>query len=197
MVMDTFLTQEVIAAVTIYQIFIILHLFGLALGAGAAFFSDFLFTHIMKERRITDEQFAILQINSRVIWLGLSILIVTGLCIFLGNTERLLDSSKFLAKMSIVSILTLNGILFHFKHIPMLKRYIGKKLNQSMSFYKESTSLFMSGALSGVSWAAALVLGALSFVDLSYPVIMLIYAVVVVLAVISSIGLQKFYLKSN
>lgn len=193
--MESFLDSEVLGITTGREVVLLVHLFGLALGAGAAFFSDFLFTHIIKDKRIDDKEYSLLRLASSVVWLGLSVLFISGLLIFIGDTERLLDASKFLAKMTIVFILLVNGIYFHFSHIPKLRKVVGKKLDRRVFKKKQSRLFFMSGAVSGVSWAAALVLGGLSSLSLSYLQIMGLYVAVLLPAVLFSLVLEKLFFR--
>ena len=187
--MGEYLSYEIFELGNVYQLLVIFHLIGLALGAGAAFYSDFLFTDVLKDHKFDKTEYRILKLTSRVVWLGLFVLTISGLLIFLGNTEDLLDSPKFLAKMTIVGVLTLNGVLFHFYQMPRLKRYVGKGLRGNKDFKDNFAGpFFIGGAVSGVSWVAALVLGSLRTIDLSYYQIMAIY--LVVLAVAATVALQ-------
>jgi hypothetical protein len=189
--MSTFLSLEILGLLNGYQLLIIIHLFGLAVGAGAAFFSDFLFNSVMKDRFISSEELRILTLTMGVVWLGLSILIVSGLLIFLGDMERLLNSPKFLAKMTVVGILALNGVLFHFKHLPILKQFTDKNLRDNFAFHAKSRGLFVSGGVSGVSWATAVILGAMPFIDYSYFIIMAVYAIALLVGALAGLALHK------
>lgn len=197
-IMFDYLSIEVFNLTTVYKLLIIVHLIGLALGAGAAFFSDFLFTHILKDRIIRIAEFNILKLASSVVWIGLSVLVASGLAIFLGDTERLLDSPKFLAKMTIVFTLFVNGLLFHFIHLPRIEKLLGKDLSKSKLFMNNyANSFFISGAVSGVSWMAALVLGGIGSIDLSYLTIMGLYLLAVAASVPAAFLLKKKFLGSN
>lgn len=191
--MQDFLQTEYFDLFTGKQLLIIGHLFGLALGAGGAFWSDFLFTHILKDRKFSTEELGILKLTSTVVWIGLSILLVTGTLIFLGDSERLLDSTKFLAKITIIGVLTVNGVLFHFKYIPQLDKIAGKDIRGAQSM--NLRGMFASGGLSGVSWAFALILGALSSVPYSYFAVMSFYTIVAVGAMLSGSILYGYYSK--
>lgn len=193
--MFDYLSNEVFGLVTIYELLLTFHLVGLALGAGAAFFSDFLFSYILKDKKISLPEYGILKLASTVVWIGLCVLVATGILIFLGDTERLLASSKFLAKMTIVFILFINGVLFHFKQIPMLYRFTDIDLSKDKEFKsKYASPFFIGGAVSGVSWMAALVLGSITFVDLSYFAIIAIYLAALFVSIPVSLQLKKHFL---
>lgn len=191
-----YLDNSVLGVTNVREVLLILHLIGLAIGAGAAYFSEALFSHSLKDKVISETEYYIIKLASAVVWVGLSIMFVTGLLIFLGDSERLLDSSKFLAKMTILVILIFNGVVFHVKQIPALKKYIGKNLAKSKGFKKElSTPFFIGGAVSGVSWTAAIVLGALPGIDLTYLEIMQLYIAVALIASVGALGLRLIILR--
>lgn len=190
--LNELLANEVFGLATVRQVVIIVHLFGLAIGAGAAFFSDFLFTEALKDRTISKDEFRIIDLTSTVVWVGLAVLLTSGAILFFSDIDKYLDSSKFIAKMSIILILAVNGLVFHYKHFPIFQRSIGKKIT-SKSIAVPLRPVFISGAVSGVSWAAAIVLGSLSSVPLSYYAIMGIYAVVISVAAWVGVLLHTHY----
>ncbi len=88
----------------------------------------------------------------RLVWLGLGITIVSGLLTFWDKRFYLLESPAFLAKMSFVAILTINGFFIgHLMNIACQKPF------SSLTF-RQKLPLFISGATSAISWTAALAL---------------------------------------
>jgi len=144
------------------------HLFGVAIGAGGAWTGDFLFFKSIKDKKIQRVEMNLLSGASKLVWVGLAILILSGIGLFLLSPERLINSPKFLAKMTIVSVLTVNGLVFHFKHKKSLEK----------SIYN-TPSIVVSGVVSATSWASALILGALRPVPLAYMEIMFVYVAIV------------------
>jgi|AntRauTorcE11897_2_1112592.scaffolds.fasta_scaffold00085_49 hypothetical protein len=193
--MENFLTTEYFDLLTGRRLLVIFHLFGLAIGAGAAFASDFLFTHTLKDRVVNAHQLAVLKHVSTVVWIGLTVLVVSGGLIFLGDSERLLDSTKFLAKMTIIGVLMANGLLFHFKHMPLLETIVGQDIRELNGISLQG--MFISGAVSGVSWASALILGALYGAPYGYLTIMGVYLLLVVVAISSALLLAHYYTDSS
>ena len=128
-----------------------------------------------------------LELSSRVVWIGLLILFLSGLGLFSTNPEKYLASSKFLAKITIVSIIFLNGLVFHFFHLPRIKRHVGEYFQFSDEFMRYRPTLLISGAISFISWTSALILGALPYVAYSYSTIMYVYLGLVTLAAIGSL----------
>lgn len=168
---------------TIRSLVLIFHLIGIGIGFGGAIASDFVFTHSIRDWKIDQSEYKILKILSIMVWTGLSLLLVSGAVLVWLNPQFFLDSPKFWAKMTIVAILTVNGVIFHFKHIPTLGCCLGTDIRQHKLFLANSRALFVSGAISMVSWFSALVLGALRGVPYSYPFIMGIYLIVLGFAI--------------
>jgi Kef-type K+ transport system membrane component KefB len=140
----------------------------------------------MKDKKVTSEEFSYLALASKIVWVGLVILAASGLVLFLLDPDRLLESSKFLAKISIVFLLFINGVIFHARHLPKLKKHVGKKINKSKPFAQSSKTLFMSGGASTISWATVLVLGAISGTTLGYFTILALYSLALGIALIIS-----------
>jgi len=193
--METFLNTEYLDLLTGRQLLVIIHLFGLALGAGAAFVSDFTFVGALKDRTFTRHELNTLELLSKIVWLGLGVLILSGFFIFLGSTDALLDSSKFLAKMTVVAIIAINGLLFKFVHIPKLNRLVDQDVSKLDN--PRLKGMFISGGLSGVSWATALILGVLRGVEYSYWQIIGVYGLVAVGAMCGGLMLNWYYTKNQ
>lgn len=141
--------------------YVVVHLFGVAIGAGGAFVSDALFLRSARDRVLSDDEIKLLNTVGVMVWLGLGLLVLSGIAMFLERPEELLNSVKFIAKMSIVLVIILNGIVFHTYHIPHMKRHVGKHMPKSSTFKKRSRFMLLSGSISVTSWLCAVLLGAL------------------------------------
>ncbi len=181
----------------IKEIFTIFHLVGVVFGAGGAIASDFMFFKSLKDMKISKTEMGFLTLGSKMVWIGLIIIIVSGGLIFNMDPDHYIDSSKFLAKMTIVGVILLNGILLHLKLIPHLKKHLGKHLPYSPEFTKNQPVLFASGAVSITSWIGALVLGSLHKVPFSYSQIMVIYLGIVTAAILFSVFVMGAKFKKN
>ena len=161
---------------------VVLHLIGVAIGAGGAYMSDAMFTMSVRDEKISRTEFRFLKLGSEMVWIGLVLLIFSGLGLFMQDPGFYLNSTKFLAKMSIVFLLTLNGVIFHIFHIPRIHRHRDEHFPSSDEFERKKGLMLTSGAISITSWTFALILGALSTVPYPYISIMLFYAGVLVIA---------------
>ena len=146
--------------------------------------SDIMFFSTIKDEKVSKTEMRFLRIGSAFVWLGIIVLVVSGLGLFMTNSEGYLASSKFLAKVSIVSIIILNGIFFHISHLPRIKRHVDHHFPSSDEFMRHRPLLLSSGAVSFVSWTSAIILGGLKSVPYSYRAIMLGYLVAVSVAIL-------------
>jgi len=168
----------------------IIHLLGVAFGVGGAFMSDLMFFRTVKDKEISKTEMDFLHLGSILVWTGLFLLVASGVALFFLDPQYYLNSSKFLAKMSIVGILIINGVLLHIIQIPLLKRHIGHHFPSSDEFIRKRLFLLGSGVVSMVSWVSALILGALRNVPYSYQTIMTIYAILVLFGLFVSFLLR-------
>lgn len=158
--------------------YLILHLLGVAVGAGAALTGDLLFFVALSDKKISKDEFNILKSTSTFVWIGLTLLVFSGIGLFTLNSVELLSSSKFLAKMTIILILMINGLIFGVKHLPIIESRIGKKFfGRRKVKPNEYSLLFASGVVSVVSWVYAIVLGVFANLPFSYSFIMSTYLV--------------------
>lgn len=174
-----------------HAIYLLMHLFGVAIGAGAAYMSDVVFLTSAKNKVFSGTEIRILTVAGKVVWAGLGLLILSGLLMFLETPEILLASSKFMAKMTIVGIIIANGIIFHTKHIPLIKRMKGQTLSESEEFRKKGPALIASGAVSIVSWSCTIILGSLRGVPFSYVTLLGVYLSLVLVAIGAGVLMER------
>ena len=165
-----------------YQVFVLGHLLGVAIGAGGAFVGDALFLRSARDRILSEDEIKLLNTAGGVTWLGLSLLILTGLGLFFLNAPELLSSVKFLTKMIVVAVIFVNGIVFHAYHIPHMKRHTGMNLATSPTFKKRSRLMLLSGSISVTSWLTAIFLGGLASVPFTLWQSICLYLMVLVVA---------------
>lgn len=152
----------------IKSLLVLAHIVGVALGVGGATISDIFFTRILKSGKITKPDYDNLKVLSRVIWAGIIILIISGLAFLWrmydsSGSVGILNSEKFLAKLTLVAVITVNGLVFHFKVFPKLKSMIGDK-----DFSKHHLLLSVTGAISVTGWYSIIILSTLRGVNLPY-----------------------------
>lgn len=172
----------------------IIHVLGVIIGGGAAFVGDSIFFSSVKDSSISQTELRFIKLAGKMVWFGLAIITLSGIGIFATNPEYYLASGKFLAKMSIVGILILNGIFFHAIHIPRIKRHVNEHLSSSDEFMRHRPHLLISGGISSTSWLFAFVLGSLSKISLSYLEIMTLYLCFIVFAIAGAFLIGHFFI---
>lgn len=172
----------------LHTLFLIIHLFGVAIGAGGAFMSDGIFFTSIKDRKVSKDEFGIIKYSSFMTWFGLLLLIISGVGLFALNPEVLSQSTKFLVKMTIVGLLLVNGIIFHIKHLPFIGKHIGELLikKNKPNDMQDVPGLFLSGVISITSWTLAIILGALNSIPFTYLGAIGLYLVIISGGIVSS-----------
>ncbi len=169
------------------QFFVFAHAFGAAVGVGAVTVTDTLFFKFLRDYKISKTESTVLKSLSGVIWTALVVMIITGIGLYLPGAERLGDSPKFLAKMIVILVIFINGVL--------LNLYITPKL-VSLNFKTDPTSparkiSFASGAVSIISWYTAFLLGSVRGLTFSFTEILLMYVGVLLISVIGSQVMER------
>lgn len=166
----------------------IIHILGVVIGMGAAFVSDFLFSFYSHNKKLSHSETYTLRVLSNIVWFGLIIITLSGIGLFLSDIEKYMASTKFLAKMSILVILVLNGYV--------LNRYISKSMiKRGFLSYHKYTGLrklaFACGAISVISWLSILSLGVTSQIHLPYLVLIELYGTIVVGGIIIALIVER------
>jgi len=169
-----------IDAKTVYTIF---HIFGAVIGAGGAYMSDVMFFSSVKDRVINKLEIRFMKIGSTFVWIGLGLLFVSGILLFLTDPAGYSSSSKFLIKMFIVLIVFINGVIFHFQHLPLINRHTDHHYPSSDEFIRKKKFLIISGVISITSWTFALILGGLHAIPISFITALTLYITIEIIVV--------------
>ncbi|MBD9511202.1 hypothetical protein IB265_31035 [Ensifer sp. ENS10] len=139
----------------------LVHFSGLVLGLGGAVFLDLMLSRY-RRMIVSSELVEHVEWISRFIAAGLLLLWASGLGFLLlyqvTEPEKLLNP-KIWAKVTIVSILTVNGFAIHRFVIPFIRRQIGSTLLSEIR-PATKTALIGCGVISIVSWSVPVILGA-------------------------------------
>jgi len=174
---------------SIKTFFTIFHVLSVVCAMGAAFSGDILFHFFSADRKLSPMEARVLLTLSRVVWYGLLAVIVTGVVIFLADPLGYLASTKFLAKMTIMVVLVVNGVV--------LDRYVQAHLLKRGFFSLRREAIarkiaFMCGTISAVSWISILALGTIDGVKSSYASVMGLYGGILGTLIIASLIFERF-----
>lgn len=175
-------------------IFILLHIFGTIVGVGGAYASDLIFFRSVKDRKISKTEYGFLLMGSRMVWAGLAVLLVSGGLLFSQDPAGWLESTKLMVKLTIVSIIILNGLIFHFVHLPVIKASVGKRYLDDPTFMRRSPLLIASGAISMISWTIVFILGVLDGIPFTYTEGVLIYLGIISAGVAVGLVFRKHFI---
>ncbi len=176
----------------------ITHLFGLALGIGGALLLDLIIFNFFHKRTITDEKFEILKQSTRVVTFGLVLLWLSGVAYLLyyaAYFEQGLHNPKVWAKVAIVSVLTVNGLLIHHFILPHIQARTGKTLFHDCN-RRQQLIMLSASVISVVSWLMPLALGSCKELNFSvhWSDILLAYAAILAAGIVAVQLINRFWL---
>lgn len=173
-----------------YEIFLKVHFIGFIIGLGAATISDILFFKFLKDFKIDKFEADTLHTISKIVWGGVGLFTISGICLFIGKYDLLVKSSSFLSKMTIVAVVIMNGIFLHFNVSPKLRKLklIGKVTNKDMIL---RTKALIGGVISVTSWYSVLFLAINKGYGFKYPQIMGFYILVLGAGILGAIILSR------
>ncbi|MDQ5883129.1 MAG: hypothetical protein QG654_40 [Patescibacteria group bacterium] len=170
------------------------HAFAAAIGVGAATVTDIFFFKYLKDYKISESEHKTMETLSGVIWVALGLLVLTGIGLFVPNSETLLESSKFLTKVVAVLVLILNGIMLNLLVSPKLMEItFGEEhhpMKGELHFMRKLA--FALGAISISSWYVIFILGSLKSIPVSVGTGISLYVLLLVLAIVGSQAFDRY-----
>jgi hypothetical protein len=152
---------EPLPPLRLLTLFVGLHLVGLCFGLGGATMLDFWILRWMRWGSLPGEIARIFLFISKVVTVGITLLWISGLgflAIYAWESPDKLHNPKLWAKITVVIVLTLNGLVIHAHVLPGVLRDVSRPMLDGISGAR--TGIFLvSGAVSGVSWYTAFALG--------------------------------------
>lgn len=179
---------------------VVVHLIGVALGVGGATITDIFFFKFLKDFRISHEENDLLHTVSQVIWFALGVLIVSGLGLYLPESEILNQTPKFIAKVFTIFIIIVNGAFLTLIISPKLVRisFGQKHIHQSGELHRLRKLAFALGAISIISWYSSLILATLPRdIPFSDSDLILAYLAMIAVGIIVSQIMDYFVRKSD
>ena len=176
---------------------IFLHLMATCIAVGVLLIQDVALARA-HGKPLTQREITELKLSATRVSLALVALWATGIALvvngYLGHPDYLLNE-KLWAKVTVVLVLTLNGVLLHFYTFPRITTESGLR---GLKF-NEKTLVALSGSVSSVSWLFACFLGIArpwSF-TVNYGSIMLIYSGLMMIAFVVACQCIKSFSKSS
>lgn len=162
---------------------VIIHNVGFVLGLGGATITDIFFFRFLKDGRISEEEKGTMDTLSSLIWVGLAILVVSGLMLYIADIPRLSMSPKFILKVVVVGVIILNGFFLNLLVAPRMRAFSFANIVPARRFRRLAFAL---GGISIVSWYSAFLLGSFRKIHLSFYGGLAVYGAVLVVTIIGS-----------
>ncbi len=169
-------------------IFVILHAICAAVGLGAVVITDSLFFQYLKDFKISRKEEETMSTISKLVWVVIALLIITGTALFLSAPLDYLAKSKFIVKIIIFSVIVANGLLLNFWITPVLKKIVFGPVEKQPTFNIRFMRrvAFASGVVSMISWFAVFVLGSVRSIPVSIGWGTAIYSGILLLGILGS-----------
>lgn len=170
-------------------VIVVFHALAAALGVGTVLVTDVFFMKFLKDYRITESESDILDTLSQVVWFALGLLILTGVGLFLPTSMEYLAKTKFVAKVVIVGVIAVNGVLLNLFVAPKLvKISFGQDSVEHPHEFRHLRRMALAfGGVSIVSWIATFVLGSIRSLPFSVPALLMMYTFLILCAVIGGL----------
>jgi hypothetical protein len=149
----------------------IVHLLGLVMGLGGALLLDATILSRGIMRPISEYLLHQMKILSRIVSAGLAILWVSGFTLIWMNwlvNPEYIENPKLWAKIAIVCVLTLNGVLIHAKIMPYMQKRLGQRMFESEP-NKQLLLFTLVASVSAISWFTPFILGKASELNFVVP----------------------------
>lgn len=163
-----------------------LHMIGMALGLGGALITDIFFFKFLKDYKISEGEADTMNTLSQVIWIGLGILILSGIGLYLPEMARLNASPKFLVKAIVVGVIVINGLFLNLLIAPKLVKITFERKPHPDGMHHIRRIAFALGAISMTSWVSAFVLGSFRSSPLPFGQLLAMYVSLLCIGVIGS-----------
>ncbi len=170
-----------------------LHFLGMIFGLGATVVVDVMFIHFLASLQITVRESVILHLLSQMIILGLILLILSGVGLYMTDIEGYLASDRFLMKMLVVLVATINGLILNLYVTPKMDKIslVEEDRGQHETLKKISFAL---GGISIVSWFTAYFLAMIKVLStFSFTTLLIAYLLLLGAAIVGSQIAKKVY----
>jgi len=167
----------------------VVHFCGLVLGVGAATLLDLIIARFILMRGISREHVHVVEFSSKIVTIGLGLLWISGIgfLIHYGVFDPAkLQNPKIWAKIAIVAVLSINGVLVHYFVLPRIRNQVGKRLLDGLSQFHCSL-LLLAGTVSAISWYVPLMLGSIPQLNYVVPAEAILISYALLLIVVNTI----------
>lgn len=172
---------------------VVMHALAAAVGVGTATVTDIFFFRFLKDYKISQSEHELMTTLSNIIWFALGMIVITGIGLYLPQSERLLESSKFLTKVVAVGVVIVNGIFLNLVVSPKMMQmdFSGPHDHQKGELHFMRKLSFALGGISISSWYIIFILGSLKSIPLSFKTAVSMYVLILCFAVMAGQVLDR------
>lgn len=172
-----------------------LHVIGAIIAVGGATMNDALFFRMIKNHRIILTEYLLLHHAGKIIWGGLALSVLSGLALVyveLATAGRIarLELGFFQLKTLLVGVIIINGIVFHTRVLPFIRKHLGENM-QAKVFVEKYWLFALTGSISIVSWWGVILLALIN------PTLPFAYLLTLYLAAVCFACVLSFMLFTN
>ncbi|MBI4272596.1 vitamin K epoxide reductase family protein [Candidatus Uhrbacteria bacterium] len=171
-----------------YDAFLLAHIIAYAIGLGVATILDIFFFKFLKDFRISEWEHDVLHTISQVLWFAFGFVVLTGIALYMPESEIQNQSPSFLAHLSIIVAQLLVLSILNLLITPRLVHISLKEKHAHTSGELHSVRKwgYALSALSFVSWYYAFFLAFVQITDVGIEMFLGVYAGIGLVAVIFS-----------
>lgn len=173
---------------------VVIHNLGFILGIGSATITDLFFFRFLKDNKISQEEKEAMDTLTSIIWMGLAILVISGLALYVPDHARLSMSAKFLVKVVVVAVIAINGFFLNMFIAPYLRRLSFEGTVPARRFRRLAFAL---GGISITSWYLAFLLGSFRQIPISFFQGVIIYISCLIAVVVGSVFVEYLVTKNH
>ena len=180
---------DLVLLLTEYKgVIVIFHALAAAIGVGSATITDIFFFKFLKDYKISEGERTTMDTLSGVIWVALGVLVITGVGLFIPNSDELLQNSKFIVKVVGVLVLIINGMLLNLIISPKLMEIsFGEDKLETKEELRFMRRLALAlGGVSISSWYMVFIMGSIRKIPISTSEGLGMYGALLVLVIIFS-----------
>ncbi|UPJ51651.1 hypothetical protein IVB30_10050 [Bradyrhizobium sp. 200] len=159
---------------------------------------DLIIARFILMRGISYEHVYVVDFSSKIVTIGLGLLWISGIgfLVHYGIFEPAkLQNPKIWAKIAIVAVLSINGLLVHYFVLPRIRNQVGKRLLDGLSPF-DCSLVLLAGTVSTISWYVPLILGAIPQLNYVVPAEVILGSYALLLVAVNTViqGAIVFFL---
>lgn len=171
---------------------VIIYALATSLGLGVAIITEMLFIRFLKDSRISKEESSTMHLLHQTIWLALGIMAVSNYAIYLTDPSALITSSKFLAKIFVLTILIVANLVYDlFVSSRLVEIFADERTSRETAIHYLKRMPFIFGPISLSSWLLISIFEMIKSFQMSIPQFLTLYLVVLVTAIFAGTQLGK------